>query len=100
MTSVLVCVKRVPDISGEVSLTGDGQALETAQLGFTISDHEACAVELAVRIATATGGTATVATVGSGRGDRAAPQRARHRLHGGDPRGRRPRRAGREGRGP
>ena len=64
-TNVLVCIKRVPDISGEVNLTGDAQALETAQLGFTISDHEACAVELAVRIATATGGTATVATVGA-----------------------------------
>jgi len=65
MTNVLVCVKRVPDVSGEVALTADGQGLETGQLGFTISDHEACAVELAVRIATDTGGTATVATVGT-----------------------------------
>lgn len=64
MTDVLVCVKRVPDISGEVALTADGQGIDTAQLGFTISEHEACAVELAVRIATDTGGTATVATVG------------------------------------
>jgi electron transfer flavoprotein beta subunit len=65
MTHVLVCVKRVPDVSGEVTLTPDGQALDTGQLGFTISDHEACAVELAVRIATDTGGTATVATIGT-----------------------------------
>jgi len=64
MTNVLVCVKRVPDVSGEVALTADGQGIDTGQLGFTISDHEACAVELAVRIATDTGGTATVATVG------------------------------------
>jgi len=64
MTDVLVCVKRVPDVSGEVALTADGQGLDTAQLGYTISDHEACAVELAVRIAGDTGGTATVATVG------------------------------------
>jgi electron transfer flavoprotein beta subunit len=64
MTDVLVCVKRVPDISGEVALSADGQGVDTGQLGFTISDHEACAVELAVRIAADTGGTATVATVG------------------------------------
>jgi len=65
MTNVLVCVKRVPDVSGEVALTADGQAVDARQVGFTISDHEACAVELAVRIATDTGGTATVATVGT-----------------------------------
>jgi electron transfer flavoprotein beta subunit len=65
MTNVLVCVKRVPDVSGEVALTADGHALDTGQLGFTISDHELCAVELAVRIATDTGGTAAVATIGT-----------------------------------
>jgi electron transfer flavoprotein beta subunit len=65
MTNVLVCVKRVPDVSGEVALTADGQAVDARQVGFTISDHEACAVELAVRVATDTGGTATVATVGT-----------------------------------
>lgn len=65
MTNVLVCVKRVPDVGGEVSLTDDGQAVDARQLGFTVSDHEACAVELAVRIATDTGGTATVLTLGA-----------------------------------
>jgi len=65
MTNVLVCIKRVPDVSGDIALTADGQGVDARHVGFTISDHEACAVELAVRIATATEGTATVLTVGT-----------------------------------
>jgi len=65
VTDVLVCVKRVPDVGGEVALTDDGQALDARQLGFTVSDHESCAVELAVRVASETGGTATVLTLGA-----------------------------------
>lgn len=64
MTDVLVCVKRVPDSSGEVVLTADGQAVDGRYAGFTTSNHEECAVELAVRVATATGGAATVLTLG------------------------------------
>jgi len=64
MTDVLVCVKRVPDVAGEVLLTADAQALDARFVGFTVSAHESCAVELAVRIA-ADGGTATVLTLGS-----------------------------------
>ena len=65
MTNVLVCIKRVPDTGGEVELTADGQGVDARHVGFTISAHESCAVELAVRIATDTGGTATVLTVGT-----------------------------------
>ncbi len=64
MTNVLVCVKRVPDSSGEVLLTADEQAVDAKFVGFTVSAHESCAVELAVNIAEAGGGTATVLTVG------------------------------------
>ncbi|MFC5951960.1 electron transfer flavoprotein subunit beta/FixA family protein [Pseudonocardia lutea] len=64
MANVLVCVKRVPDVAGEVLLTPDAQAIDARFVGFTVSAHENCAVELAVRIATATGGTATVLTLG------------------------------------
>jgi electron transfer flavoprotein beta subunit len=64
MTSVLVCIKRVVDASGEVVLTDDAQAVDGRYAGFTTSNHEECAVELAVRVAGATGGTATVASVG------------------------------------
>lgn len=65
MTNVLVCVKRVPDVSGEVLLTADAQGVDARFVGFTVSAHESCAVELAVKIAAAGGGTATVLTLGS-----------------------------------
>ena len=56
----LVCVKRVPMTGGKMVLTADGRALETKHLGFTISPHEECAVEEAVRI----GGEVVVLTLG------------------------------------
>jgi electron transfer flavoprotein beta subunit len=64
MTNVLVCIKRVPEAAGEVALTADSQAVDARHVGFTINEHENCAVELAVRIASDTGGAATVLTLG------------------------------------
>jgi len=64
MTNVLVCLKRAPDSSGEVLLTPDAQGVDGRYVGFTISNHELCAVELAVQIAAATGGEASVLTLG------------------------------------
>jgi len=57
---ILCCVKRVPITGGKMVLTDDAQALETKHLGFTISPHEECAVEEAVRI----GGEVVVLTLG------------------------------------
>ena len=65
MTNVLVCIKRVPDTGGEVSLVDGGQGVDTRHVGFTISAHESCAVELAVRIAAEDGGSVTVLTLGT-----------------------------------
>jgi electron transfer flavoprotein beta subunit len=65
MADVLVCVKRVPDFSGEVLLTDDAQSADARFVGFTTSSHDACAVELAVQVATATEGQVTVLTIGS-----------------------------------
>jgi electron transfer flavoprotein beta subunit len=45
-------------------LTADEQAIETKHLGFTISPHEECAVEEAVRIVEAGGGEVVVLTLG------------------------------------
>jgi electron transfer flavoprotein beta subunit len=45
-------------------LTDDAQALETKHLGFTISPHEECGVEEAVRIVEAAGGEVVVLTLG------------------------------------
>jgi electron transfer flavoprotein beta subunit len=61
---ILVCVKRVPITGGKMVLTEDAQAIETKHLGFTISPHEECAVEEAVRIVEAGGGEVVVLTLG------------------------------------
>jgi len=61
---VLVCIKRVPATAGQITLTPDGQDIDTRYLGFTISPHEECAVEEAVRMIEAHGGTTTVLTLG------------------------------------
>jgi electron transfer flavoprotein beta subunit len=61
---VLVCVKRVPMVGGRVALTADGQDVDTRMSGFTVSPHEECAVEEAVRITERAGGTVTVLTLG------------------------------------
>ncbi len=59
MVTPLVAVKRVVDSSSEVVLTEDGQAVDGRYAGFTMSAHEECAVELAVRL-----GEARVTTLG------------------------------------
>jgi electron transfer flavoprotein beta subunit len=61
---ILVCVKRVPLTGGRMVLTEDGRALETRHLGFTISPHEECGVEEAVRLVEQQGGEVTVLTLG------------------------------------
>ena len=61
---VLVCIKRVPMTGGTIVLTEDRRAIETRHLGFTISPHEECGVEEAVRLIEAGGGSSTVLTLG------------------------------------
>jgi electron transfer flavoprotein beta subunit len=62
--NVLVCVKRVPATGGRVNLTADARSIDTRHLSFTISPHEECAAEEAVRLVEAGGGIATVLTLG------------------------------------
>jgi electron transfer flavoprotein beta subunit len=61
--NVLVCIKRVPATGGRITLTPDEQEIDTLFLGFTVSPHEECAVEEAVRL-TEAGGTSAVLTLG------------------------------------
>ena len=61
---ILVCVKRVPATGAKIVLTADAQDIETRNLGFTVSPHEECAVEEAVRLVEQHGGAATVLTLG------------------------------------
>ena len=64
LMDVLVAVKRVPITGGRIVLTDDAQAIDTRHLGFTISPHEECAAEEAVRLIEAHGGASTVLTLG------------------------------------
>ena len=61
---ILVCVKRVPMVGGRISLTADNREVDTRLLGFTMSPHEECAVEEAVRLVERDGGSVTVLTLG------------------------------------
>ncbi len=61
---MLVCVKRVPLTGGKIVLTEDAQAIATQHLGFTISPHEECGVEEAVRLIEQQGGESVVLTLG------------------------------------
>ena len=62
--NILVCVKRVPLTGGKIVLTGDERAISTRHLGFTISPHEECAAEEAIRMVEHHGGSSTVLTLG------------------------------------
>jgi electron transfer flavoprotein beta subunit len=61
---ILCAVKRVPITGGRIVLTDDAQAIQTRHLGFTISPHEECGVEEAVRIVEAQSGEVVVLTLG------------------------------------
>ncbi len=62
--NVLVCVKRVAMVGARIVVTPDALEVDTRQLGFTISPHEECAVEEAVRIVEKHGGVVSVLTLG------------------------------------
>ena len=61
---IAVCVKRVPITGGRIVLTDDARAINTQHLGFTISPHEECGVEEAVRLIEAHKGESVVLTLG------------------------------------
>ena len=62
--NILVCVKRVPLTGGKIVLTDDERAISTRHLGFTVSPHEECGVEEAVRLIEQHGGSSAVLTLG------------------------------------
>ncbi len=61
---ILVCVKRVPMTGGRIVLSADGRAIDTRHLGFTISPHEECGLEEAVRLVEHEGGEVVVLSLG------------------------------------
>jgi electron transfer flavoprotein beta subunit len=62
--NILVAVKRVPLTGGKITLTEDERAIQTRHLGFTVSPHEECAAEEAIRLVEAQGGESVVLTLG------------------------------------
>jgi electron transfer flavoprotein beta subunit len=62
--NVLVSVKRVPLTGGKITLTEDQRAIQTRHLGFTVSPHEECGAEEAIRLVEQHGGSSTVLTLG------------------------------------
>jgi electron transfer flavoprotein beta subunit len=61
---ILAAIKRVPITGGRIVLTDDSRAIDTRHLGFTMSPHEECGVEEAVRLIEANGGDSVVVTLG------------------------------------
>jgi len=62
--NICVCIKRVPLLGSAIVLTDDQRSIDTARLGFTVSPHEECAVEAAVRLIEEYGGTITLLCLG------------------------------------
>ncbi|MGH8923148.1 MAG: electron transfer flavoprotein subunit beta/FixA family protein [Acidimicrobiia bacterium] len=60
----LVCIKRVPAPGARINLTPDARSIDARHLSFTVSPHEECAVEEAIRLKELHGGTVTVLTLG------------------------------------
>ncbi len=61
---IAACIKRVPITGGRIVLTDDARAIDTRHLGFTMSPHEECGVEEAVRLIEANKGDSVVITLG------------------------------------
>ena len=70
--NILVCVKRVPLTGGKIVLTDDERAIQTRHLGFTVSPHEECGAEEAVRLIEQHGGLSDGADARAARGRGAA----------------------------
>lgn len=66
---VLVCVKRVPAPGAKINVTADGLQVDSASLGFTMSPHEECGVELAVQLVEQHGGESHVLSLGVAEAD-------------------------------
>jgi electron transfer flavoprotein beta subunit len=63
---ILVCARRVPDTSeNEIQLNGAGNDIERDDLVYSINEWDNYAVEEALQIVAKSGGTVTVATVGT-----------------------------------
>jgi electron transfer flavoprotein beta subunit len=62
---ILVCIKRVPMVGSALILTEDAMEIDTRRLGFQLGPHEENAVEAAVQLVEAHGGSVTLLSLGT-----------------------------------
>jgi electron transfer flavoprotein beta subunit len=61
---LIVCIKRVPDSAAKIRVDGAGKAIDPAGLEWVISPYDEIALERALQIREAAGGTVTVVCLG------------------------------------
>jgi len=61
---LFVCIKRVPDSAARIRVAGDGKGIDPAGVEYVISPYDEIALEQAVRIKEAQGGSVTVVCLG------------------------------------
>lgn len=67
---ILVCIKRVALIGGDVEFTADGRRVDPDYLDFSFNEWDACSVEEALRLRDAHGGEVVVVSVGDSDAER------------------------------
>ncbi len=63
--NILVAVSRVPDTATKIAIDGNGKAINETGVKFILNPYDEYAVEEALQKKAASGGTVTVATVGT-----------------------------------
>lgn len=60
----IVCIKRVPDSAAKIKIAADGTSIEPAGIDYVISPYDEIALETALQLKEAHGGTVTVMCLG------------------------------------
>ncbi|MHC4938158.1 MAG: electron transfer flavoprotein subunit beta/FixA family protein [Planctomycetota bacterium] len=60
----IVCIKRVPDSAAKIKIAADGTSIEPAGVDYVISPYDEIALETAIQLKEAHGGTVTVICLG------------------------------------
>ena len=68
--NIFVCMKRVPDTESQIQLAADGRSVDTAGLNYIINPYDEYAIEAALKLQEAHGGSVTLLTVGEADADK------------------------------
>ena len=61
---LIVCIKRVPDSAAKIKVAGDGKSIDPTGIDYVISPYDEIALETAIQLKEAHGGTITVICLG------------------------------------